>query len=83
MYLQKEKFRSIANGQNGSPVSAIKIHHFVHLPFTILFNFNTISTGCQYFEYQSAKVLILSAKIFKNFAKKVAFLSFFCVEHCH
>ena len=33
---------SIANGQNGSPVSEIKIHcHFVHLPF-IVFHIVTV-----------------------------------------
>ena len=42
---KKIKIISIANGQNGSPVSEIKIHcHFVHLPF-IVFHIVTVVLG--------------------------------------
>ena len=46
---KKIKIISIANGQNGSPVSGIKIHcHFVHLPFIVFHivtvRFNIVNT---------------------------------------
>lgn len=40
---------SIANGQNGSPSHKIKIHHhFVHLPFSIFYNYTLLHQESQY-----------------------------------
>ena len=41
---------SIANGQNGSPIHRITIHHhFVHLPFKCFYQYITDSVKSQYF----------------------------------
>lgn len=56
-------FISIANGQNGTPVSEIKIHcHFVHLPFSNFSYYTIMFQESQYFEsgviYKLAVVII-------------------------
>ena len=43
--------QSITNGQNGTSISDVKIlHHFVHLPFSIFYNYTLPYQESQYFE---------------------------------
>ena len=52
-------FTSIANGQNGSPIHKIKIHHhFVHLPFISSYQYSTDSMKSQYFTVMSVEYKI-------------------------